>query len=67
MTDTVVLPNHRAPRRGNTFIVPLLVVLLVAGLFVAQSKGLLAITAVYAASGPLYWVWTRLRRRSASP
>ena len=26
MTDTVVLPNHRAPRRGNTFIVPLLVV-----------------------------------------
>lgn len=26
MTDTVVLPTHRVPRRGNTFIVPLLVV-----------------------------------------
>lgn len=26
MTETVVLPTHRVPRRGNTFIVPLLVV-----------------------------------------
>ncbi|MET0436229.1 MAG: hypothetical protein ABW043_01915 [Devosia sp.] len=26
MTETVVLPTHHAPRRGNTFIVPLLVV-----------------------------------------
>jgi len=26
MTETVVLPNQRAPRRGNTFVVPLLVV-----------------------------------------
>lgn len=26
MTDTVVLPNHHVPRRGKTFIVPLLVV-----------------------------------------
>ncbi|WP_051961098.1 hypothetical protein [Devosia riboflavina] len=26
MTETVVLPNQRVPRRGNTFIVPLLVV-----------------------------------------
>ena len=49
------------------FIVPLLVVLLVAGLFVAQAKGLLAITAVYALSGPLYWAWIRLRRRSPAP
>lgn len=26
MTETVVLPTHPVPRRGNTFIVPLLVV-----------------------------------------
>ena len=26
MTETVVLPNQRTPRRGNTFVVPLLVV-----------------------------------------
>jgi hypothetical protein len=26
MTETVVLPQHPAPRRRNTFIVPLLVV-----------------------------------------
>ncbi|HWV20530.1 MAG TPA: hypothetical protein VN036_05850 [Devosia sp.] len=26
MTETVVLPNQRPPRRGNSFIVPLLVV-----------------------------------------
>ncbi|MGV3576908.1 MAG: hypothetical protein ACO1O4_17435 [Devosia sp.] len=26
MTETVVLPTHRVPRRGNTFVVPLLVV-----------------------------------------
>lgn len=26
MTETVVLPTHHAPRRGKTFIVPLLVV-----------------------------------------
>ena len=36
-------------------------------LFVAQAKGLLAITAVYALSGPLYWAWIRLRRRSPAP
>jgi CDP-diacylglycerol--serine O-phosphatidyltransferase len=48
------------------FIVPLLIVLSVAGLFVAQSKGLLALAALYAVSGPAYWAWTRLRRRSVA-
>jgi CDP-diacylglycerol---serine O-phosphatidyltransferase len=48
------------------FIVPLLVVLVVSALFVAQAKGLLAIAAVYAVSGPAWWAWTRLRRGSAT-
>src|SRR5688572_16068910 len=47
------------------FVVPLAIVLLVAALFVTQAKGLLTIAVLYALSGPLYAVWTRLRRRSA--
>jgi CDP-diacylglycerol--serine O-phosphatidyltransferase len=47
------------------FIVPLLIVLVVAGLFVTQSKGLLAIAALYAMSGPAWWAWGRLRRKSS--
>lgn len=47
------------------FIVPLAIVLLVAGLFVTQAKGLLTIAVLYALSGPLYWLWGKLRRRSA--
>ena len=28
-----------------------------------QSKGLLAIAALYALSAPVWWVWTKLRRK----
>jgi CDP-diacylglycerol--serine O-phosphatidyltransferase len=49
------------------FIVPLLIVLLIAALFVAQAKGLFAITLLYALSGPGYWLWTRLRPKAPVP
>ena len=45
------------------FIVPLLVVVAVAVLFVTQSKGLLAIAVIYALSGPAGWLWGKIRRR----
>ena len=48
------------------FIVPLAIVLLIAGLFITQAKGLLVIASVYAVSGPAYWLWGRLRRRTAA-
>jgi CDP-diacylglycerol--serine O-phosphatidyltransferase len=48
------------------FVVPLAIVLLIAALFVTQAKGLLAFAAVYALSGPAYWLWGKLRRRSAT-
>jgi CDP-diacylglycerol---serine O-phosphatidyltransferase len=49
------------------FIVPLVIVLLIAALFITQAKGLLVISAVYALSGPLVWAWGRLRRRVPTP
>src|SRR5688572_5650888 len=54
-----------APRSDRVpFVVPLAIVLLIAGLFVTQAKGLLAIAVVYALSGPVIWLWVKLRRRS---
>jgi CDP-diacylglycerol--serine O-phosphatidyltransferase len=48
------------------FFVLLLIVLAIAALFIAQAKGLLAIATVYALSGPAWWAWTKLRRKSAT-
>lgn len=45
------------------FFVMLLIVLAFAALFIAQAKGLLAIALVYALSGPVYWAWSRARRK----
>ncbi len=45
------------------FVVPLLIVVVIAVLFILQSKGLLAIAALYALSAPVWWVWTKLRRK----
>jgi len=47
------------------FFVLLLIVLVIAALFIAQAKGLLAIAAAYAVSGPAYWAWTKVRRKPA--
>jgi CDP-diacylglycerol--serine O-phosphatidyltransferase len=48
------------------FFVLLLIVLAIAALFIAQAKGLLAIATVYALSGPGYWLWTKVRRKTAA-
>jgi len=48
------------------FFVLLLIVLAIAALFIAQAKGLLAIATIYALSGPGYWLWTRMRRKTAA-
>jgi len=48
------------------FFVLLLIVLVIAALFIAQAKGLLAIAAAYAVSGPAYWAWTKVRRKPAA-
>ncbi|KFN50197.1 CDP-diacylglycerol--serine O-phosphatidyltransferase [Arenimonas composti] len=48
------------------FIVPLLIVLVIAALFVTQAKGLFVIALVYTLSGPAYWLWTKLRPRPAT-
>ena len=54
-----------APRSDRVpFVVPLVIVLLVAGLFITQAKGLLAIAVLYALSGPLLWLWVKARRRN---
>jgi CDP-diacylglycerol--serine O-phosphatidyltransferase len=45
------------------FFVMLLIVLAFAALFIAQAKGLLAIALVYTLSGPVYWAWSRARRK----
>jgi CDP-diacylglycerol--serine O-phosphatidyltransferase len=57
-----------APRPQRVpFIVPLLIVLVMAALFVAQAKGLFVVTLAYALSGPIYWAWTRLRPKAPTP
>ncbi len=43
-----------------------LIVMVIAALFIAQAKGLLAIALIYALSGPAYWAWTKLRRKPAA-
>ena len=48
------------------FYVMALVVLVIAVLFIAQAKGLFAIALLYAVSGPIWWAWTRIRRRPAA-
>ena len=48
------------------FFVLLLIVLVIAALFIAQAKGLLAIAAAYALSGPAWWAWTKVRRKNAA-
>jgi CDP-diacylglycerol--serine O-phosphatidyltransferase len=48
------------------FFVLLLIVLAIAALFIAQAKGLFAIATVYALSGPGYWLWTKVRRKTAA-
>ncbi|HLS83168.1 MAG TPA: CDP-diacylglycerol--serine O-phosphatidyltransferase [Arenimonas sp.] len=48
------------------FYVMALVVLVIAVLFIAQAKGLFAIALLYAVSGPVWWAWTRIRRRPAA-
>jgi CDP-diacylglycerol--serine O-phosphatidyltransferase len=48
------------------FFVMALVVVIIAVLFIAQAKGLLALALLYALSGPAWWLWTKLRRKKAT-
>ncbi|MDY0022249.1 CDP-diacylglycerol--serine O-phosphatidyltransferase [Arenimonas caeni] len=48
------------------FYVMALVVVIIAVLFIAQAKGLLALAALYAVSGPAWWLWAKLRRRKSA-
>jgi len=48
------------------FFVMALVVIVIAVLFIAQAKGLLALAVLYVASGPAWWLWTKLHRRKAA-
>ena len=60
-------PKPDAPDGPKSERVPFWVLLAVVGvlvvLFVAQEKGLLAIAAAYAISGPAYWAWGRFARK----
>jgi CDP-diacylglycerol--serine O-phosphatidyltransferase len=55
------------PKGGRVpFFVMALVVVTIAVLFIAQAKGLFAIALVYVASGPAWWLWTKVRRKHAA-
>jgi CDP-diacylglycerol--serine O-phosphatidyltransferase len=48
-----------------SFRTMLLVVGVLTVLFVAQEKGLLLVALLYALSGPVYWLWNKIRRKPA--
>jgi CDP-diacylglycerol--serine O-phosphatidyltransferase len=51
-------PGERVP-----FILLLVVILVIVAIYIYPARLLLAITGLYALSGPAMWVWQRLRRK----
>lgn len=51
-------PGERVP-----FLLLLVVILIIVAIFIYPARLLLAVSGLYALSGPAYWAWQKLRRR----
>lgn len=59
--DTIGPRSERVP-----FVMLLAVILVIVALFIFRGPALLAVLGLYALSGPVMWVWQRVRRKPAA-